>query len=445
MDMKDLVDRITRDVVENIKQQHGSSPTQAAVKTVGGKVLLIVEDFLSAAQWDSLLGGCMKGAQVSLLNLSPSSPVAASCITETIFSAENLHGRVGGFEKVIYVASSLYQLSAIANLMDNFKGVRAFFDNASSSCGPVLINFVNKPFFSSQISKLISLISSMGISVDGSAVSACAPQSSSKGGCDIESGECSGCGKCPSLAAKRVDAVVSAGAQRISAGPGNAVVDKALAAQIDHTLLKADATKEEVVKLCQEAREYVFASVCVNPGHVKLAADCLNGSPVKVCTVIGFPLGATTSVTKAMETRDAIANGASEIDMVINVGALKAGNYELVQRDIEAVVQAAAGNLVKVILETALLTDEEKVVACKLSQKAGADFVKTSTGFGPGGATAKDIALMRETVGSYMGVKASGGIRDLSTAQEMIKAGATRIGASASVSIVKGEQGKSAY
>jgi deoxyribose-phosphate aldolase len=178
---------------------------------------------------------------------------------------------------------------------------------------------------------------------------------------------------------------------------------------------------------------------------VKLAAECLKGSPVKVCTVIGFPLGATTSVTKALETRDAIANGAEEIDMVINVGALKAGNYELVQKDIEAVVEAAAGKIVKVIIEAALLTDEEKVMACKLSKQACADFVKTSTGFGPGGATAHDIELMRQTVGKYMGVKASGGIRDFETAQKMIKAGATRVGASASVAIVKGEKSDSKY
>ncbi|MDQ7822125.1 MAG: deoxyribose-phosphate aldolase [Candidatus Eremiobacteraeota bacterium] len=222
-------------------------------------------------------------------------------------------------------------------------------------------------------------------------------------------------------------------------------MNKELALMIDHTLLKPDATREDVIKLCKEAKQYVFASVCVNPGYVKLSAECLKGSPVKVCTVIGFPLGATTSVTKAMETRDAIANGAEEIDMVINVGALKAGNYDLVEKDIEAVVEAASGYLVKVIIEAALLTDEEKVMACKLSKRAGADFVKTSTGFGPGGATAHDVELMRQTVGKYMGVKASGGIRDFATAQKMIKAGATRVGASASVAIVKGEAGTSAY
>ncbi|MCL5037017.1 MAG: deoxyribose-phosphate aldolase [Chloroflexi bacterium] len=218
-----------------------------------------------------------------------------------------------------------------------------------------------------------------------------------------------------------------------------------MAGTIDHTLLKPDATREQVLKLCEEARKYKFASVCINPGYVKLCADALKGTVVKVCTVIGFPLGATTSVAKAMETRDAIANGAEEIDMVINVGALKAGNYDLALEDIKAVRDACRGKILKVILETSLLTDEEKIKGCELSKQAGADFVKTSTGFGGGGATVHDIALMRKTVGKYMGVKASGGIRDFETAQQMIKAGATRIGASASVAIVKGEAGTSAY
>ncbi|MEQ8191835.1 MAG: deoxyribose-phosphate aldolase [Candidatus Eremiobacterota bacterium] len=215
-----------------------------------------------------------------------------------------------------------------------------------------------------------------------------------------------------------------------------------LAELIDHTLLKPDATKQEIIKLCEEARKYKFASVCINPTNVSLARDLLAGSPVKVCTVVGFPLGADTSVTKAMETRDAVANGADEIDMVINVGALKAGDYNLVLHDIKSVVDAAGGRLVKVILETALLNREEKIKACELSKEAGADFVKTSTGFGPGGATAEDIALMREVVGKYMGVKASGGIRDYKKTMEMVKAGATRIGASASVSIVENKAAK---
>ncbi|MDY0002964.1 MAG: deoxyribose-phosphate aldolase [Polyangia bacterium] len=216
---------------------------------------------------------------------------------------------------------------------------------------------------------------------------------------------------------------------------------------IDHTLLKADATEAEIRKLCAEAREHGFASVCVNPGWVGLSAELLAGSPVKVCTVIGFPLGATTPTAKAVETRDAIANGATEVDMVINVGALKSGNDDLVRRDIAAVVESARGQAItKVILETALLSREEKVKACLLAKMAGADFVKTSTGFSTGGATVEDIALMRETVGPEMGVKASGGIRSAEDAQAMIAAGATRIGASASVAIAKGTSaGKGAY
>ncbi|AZR74791.1 deoxyribose-phosphate aldolase [Anoxybacter fermentans] len=208
---------------------------------------------------------------------------------------------------------------------------------------------------------------------------------------------------------------------------------------IDHTLLKPNATEDDIRKLCEEAKKYGFASVCVNPAYVALASKLLRGTGVKVCTVVGFPLGATTTTTKVIETRDAIANGATEIDMVINVGALKSGNNALVKRDIEEVVEAARGRaIVKVILETSLLTDEEKVRACLLSKYAGAHFVKTATGFGPGGATVEDVALMRKTVGNEMGVKASGGIRDLKTARAMIDAGATRIGASASVAIVTG-------
>ena len=211
-----------------------------------------------------------------------------------------------------------------------------------------------------------------------------------------------------------------------------------IAGMIDHTILKPEATEAQVVKLCEEAKEYEFASVCVNPGMVKLAAQCLKDSKVDVCTVIGFPLGANTSEVKAFETEDAIKNGATEVDMVINVGKLKEGNLEYVKNDIKAVVDAAKGKaLTKVIIETCLLTDEEKVAACKLAKEAGADFVKTSTGFSTGGATAADIKLMRETVGPDMGVKASGGVRTKEDALTMIENGATRIGASASIAICK--------
>lgn len=219
-----------------------------------------------------------------------------------------------------------------------------------------------------------------------------------------------------------------------------------VAGLIDHTLLKADATKEQIKVLCEEAREYNFASVCVNPTWVKYASELLEGSEVKVCTVIGFPLGATTPETKAFETKDAIANGAHEVDMVINIGALKDKDDELVERDIRAVVAASTGKaLSKVIIETSLLTDEEKVRACELAVKAGTDYVKTSTGFSTGGATVEDIELMRKTVGPDIGVKASGGVRNTSDAQNVIEAGATRIGASAGVSIVKGLTADSDY
>jgi deoxyribose-phosphate aldolase len=219
-----------------------------------------------------------------------------------------------------------------------------------------------------------------------------------------------------------------------------------VAAMIDHTLLKADAKKDQIAKLCQEAKEYQFASVCVNPTWVKYAGELLKDSGVKVCTVIGFPLGATTSATKAFETKNAIENGAEEVDMVINIGALKDGNDQLVEADIRSVVDAAKGKaLTKVIIETSLLTDEEKVRACQIAVKAGTNFVKTSTGFSTGGATIADITLMRKTVGPEIGVKASGGVRNTNDAQAMIKAGATRIGASSGVKIVNGLTSEADY
>ncbi|MDR4888996.1 deoxyribose-phosphate aldolase [Fredinandcohnia sp. QZ13] len=219
-----------------------------------------------------------------------------------------------------------------------------------------------------------------------------------------------------------------------------------IAKLIDHTALKADTTKAQIEKLCAEAKEYGFMSVCVNPTWVETAANLLKDSEVKVCTVIGFPLGASTPETKAFETKDAIEKGATEVDMVINIGALKDKNDELVEKDIRAVVEAAKGKaLTKVIIETCLLTDEEKVRACELAVKAGADFVKTSTGFSTGGATVEDIRLMRKTVGPEIGVKASGGVRDAKGTQDMIDAGATRIGASSGVAIVNGLTGSSDY
>jgi deoxyribose-phosphate aldolase len=238
--------------------------------------------------------------------------------------------------------------------------------------------------------------------------------------------------------------IVETGASRIAAGPGvgQVLADKNLARKIDHTLLKPDARPEEIKALCEEARKYVFASVCVNPCYVALCYEMLKNTEVKVCTVIGFPLGSTTTEVKRFESEQAIYNGATEIDMVINVGQLQEGNYDYVANDIKQVVNAAHnhGAICKVILETALLTDEEKIKACVICKEAGADFVKTSTGFSKGGATVGDIALMKYVVGSGIGVKASGGIRSREDADKMIASGADRVGASASVKIVLGEK-----
>lgn len=254
---------------------------------------------------------------------------------------------------------------------------------------------------------------------------------------------CSGCGQacdgnCAVTCPDHCRSVVEAGASRLTARLGAGRVAADLARTIDHTLLKPDASRDQITQLCQEALENEFATVCVNPCWVGLCADLLAGSRVKVCTVVGFPLGATLSEVKAFETERAIALGATEIDMVQNVGALKSNDYRSVAADVAAVVQTAhpRGAAVKVILETALLTDEEKIESSAIAQAAGADYVKTSTGFGPGGATAADVALMRRVVGPGIGVKASGGIRTAQQAQEMIAAGATRLGASASVKIL---------
>jgi deoxyribose-phosphate aldolase len=241
----------------------------------------------------------------------------------------------------------------------------------------------------------------------------------------------------------RLRVVLDAGASRLgmhaTAGAGVGV-----SGVIDHTLLKPDATRHDIEQLCREAAEFHFATVCVNPVWVSLAAARLRGSGVGVCSVVGFPLGATSADVKNFETRRAIYDGATEIDMVINVGALKSGDLRTVERDIEAVTDPCrqCGSISKVIIEAALLTDEEKITACTLSKAAGADFVKTSTGFGPGGATAADVALMRRVVGAEMGVKAAGGVRDLEGLKAMVAAGASRVGASAGVKIVQESRGQ---
>lgn len=256
---------------------------------------------------------------------------------------------------------------------------------------------------------------------------------------------CSACGMCAVRRPQDAIALTEIGATRIGAGPGTGRVEGGLAGYIDHTLLAPEATRDQLAKLAEEARKYRFATVCVNSSNVRLMAQLLEGSGVPVCAVVGFPLGAMTPRAKAFETKEAIRCGAREIDMVLNIGALKSRDYALVQADIEAVVEAAKPIGVKVILETSKLDQEEKVIACVLSKAAGASFVKTSTGFGGGGATAEDIALMRRIVGSEMGVKASGGVRTREDAEKMIAAGANRLGASASVAIVTGGVSKSAY
>jgi len=242
---------------------------------------------------------------------------------------------------------------------------------------------------------------------------------------------------------ERLRGVLDAGATRLGIHAAGGA-DGSVAAMIDHTLLKPDATRAEIEKLCREAAEFHFATVCVNPTWVATAAARLRGTGVGVCSVVGFPLGATPAEVKNFETRRAIFDGATEIDMVINIGALKSGDLRTVERDIEAVVEPCrqCGVTSKVIIEAALLSDDEKVTACTLSKAAGADFVKTSTGFASGGATAADVALMRRVVGAEMGVKAAGGVRDLDGLKSMVAAGATRVGASAGVKIVQESKGQ---
>ena len=249
-------------------------------------------------------------------------------------------------------------------------------------------------------------------------------------------------GCCPD----RMGQFVSQGAGRFGLRAAADLYPREIARMIDHTLLKPEASRDQLEKLCREAREHGFATVCVNPVWVRLCADLLRGCETLVCTVVGFPLGATLSAVKETETRQVIADGASEVDMVMNVGALKSGDLRLVARDIAGVAQVcrAAGVISKVIIEAALLDEDEKVRACVLVRAAGADFVKTSTGFGPGGATVADVELMRRVVGPELGVKAAGGVRDLASAQKMISAGADRIGASVGVKIVGESRGEAA-
>ena len=254
-------------------------------------------------------------------------------------------------------------------------------------------------------------------------------------------------GDCAAHSSEKVRSVIAAGAARVSYAGNGADVPTDLAGFIDHTLLKPEASAAEIDRMCVEAMEYRFASVCVNPAWAKRVAERLRGSDVVTCCVVGFPLGATTPEVKAMEARRALRDGAREIDMVISIGALKSGDLDLVERDIAGVVDACreVGAVCKVIIETALLEDHEKVIVSQIAKRARADFVKTSTGFGPGGATVYDVALMREAVGPEMGVKASGGIRSGEDVKQMIAAGATRIGASAGIEIVTGGTSSGRY
>ncbi len=260
--------------------------------------------------------------------------------------------------------------------------------------------------------------------------------------CVNSQGSCTNCGLCVVKKPEAVDNIINFGASRIGANAGVGKIDTKMASMIDHTLLKPDATQAELTKICTEAKDYHFATVCVNSSNIPFVARLLKGSDVKAIAVVGFPLGAATSQAKAFEAKEAIHAGAEEIDMVINIGAIKSKDYKTVYEDIRQVVEASKPYAVKVILETSNLDHDEKVLACALSKTAGAAFVKTSTGFGSGGATVEDIALMRKIVGENMHVKASGGIRTKEDAEKMVNAGADRIGASASVAIVTGKQAK---
>lgn len=262
------------------------------------------------------------------------------------------------------------------------------------------------------------------------------------GGCILGDRQCIDCGHCATKKPEAVRNILNSGADRIGSKTGinGSKISSELAGKIDHTLLKPDASREQLIKVCDEAKQFNFAAVCVNSANIPLVARQLKGSPVKPIAVVGFPLGAASSQAKAFEAREAIRAGAEEIDMVINIGALRSKDYKLVHDDIRTVVEASKPHKVKVIIETAQLNDEEKVIACTLAKTAGAAFVKTSTGFGGGGATVEDVALMRRVVGSDMEIKASGGIRTQEDAEKMIKAGADRIGASASVAIVTGKK-----
>jgi deoxyribose-phosphate aldolase len=470
VDLENLVEKITREVMSSMKDKPmssgSSSPAytsvQAPAPAAGSEtaVLLCGSASVDPVVLKNAVSYLRKNSFKVTLAVAPgASPVSIDDLTVIRCGyTSDCSATLRGAGAAVILIPDIATASRLANLIADRFDIEAVLAALESGKQVWAINVMDtvSSKLSGKVQAFFKEIEGYGIKI--TKIDGIAPQSALKAAvasttgssntvsassCSLQnSGDCAGCGLCSQFISDSVKNVVNSGADRVSSAPGIKSVDRDIGKLIDHTLLKADATKEEVIKLCEEARKHIFASVCINPSFVALAAECLKGSPVKVCTVIGFPLGATTSMVKLMETRDAVAAGADEIDMVINVGALKAGDYDLVRRDIESVVGASQGRIVKVIIEAALLNDEEKVKACQISKQAGADFVKTSTGFGPGGATAHDVALMRQTVGKYMGVKASGGIRDYETAQKMVDAGATRIGASASVSIVKGEKDK---
>ncbi len=457
-EMENLVAKITREVVSKLNAQEKKEvPSGAAEKLRSVRTLAVLTG--GAEKVDEALRqlepSASQGMLTIVLSKAAESIIGTSKVRAVLPGAKFVEtasydaiGRLLDDADVVVVPTlTLNTASKVASLTaDNFttillthailRGKKVIMATNSLYCcviKPETIPAGAKKRIDSIIAQLREYgvemvdVNSLGAAMKGGITSTCNKE------------ECAGCGKCIANNPQAVSSIIDSGASRIAASSGSKAADPKIAGMIDHTLLKPDATEKEIRKLCDEAAQYKFASVCVNPSNVPLCAKLLKGTGVKVCTVIGFPLGATTSTTKAIETRDAIANGADEIDMVINVGALKSGDDEKVRRDIQAVVDAAKGlAIVKVILETALLTKEEKIKGCLLSKMAGADFVKTSTGFGPGGATVEDIALMRKTVGPDMGVKASGGIRTYDVAKAMIDAGATRIGASASVAIAKG-------
>jgi deoxyribose-phosphate aldolase len=358
--------------------------------------------------------------------------------------------RVAGCSSIIIVNTSVNVLAKTALLIADTP-VTGAIQNFVRSGRPVVLTIDGlagwraNPAMTSKVDRYLQDVAGYGIGVATFEDLVEAPAAAAASSEKLPDGEtdcckCDWAGHCARLCHDRVSAMRTEGVVRVASTLGMQSLGKDVAGLIDHTLLKPDATEDQIRQLCDEARKYSFASVCVNPTWVKLCQKLLAGSRVKVCTVVGFPLGATSSEAKAAETHQALLDGAEEIDHVINVGALKAGQHQKVLEDVRAVVRVAQGKTVKVILETGLLTDEEKRKGSELSVEGGADFVKTSTGFGPGGATVADIALMREVVGPGIGVKASGGVRDYETARKMIAAGASRIGASASVAIVKGQR-----